>query len=101
MDTLLNKDTGTITIVVDEPLNALHLKELQDEVDSLTLGFGTKLIFDCAGMDYICSSGLRIFLGMQKKASAAGTELKILHLQPNVKNVFDMTGFSSLFSIEE
>ena len=100
MDTLLNKDTGTITIVIDEPLNALHLKELQDEVDSLTLGFGTKLIFDCAGMDYICSSGLRIFLTMQKTAKEAGTELRIRNLQPNVKNVFDMTGFTALFAIE-
>ena len=99
MDTIHDKNTGTITIVIDEPLNALHLKDLQDEVDSLAIGFGTKLILDCTGMDYICSSGLRIFLGMQKKAKAAGAELNITHLHPNVKNVFDLTGFTSLFSI--
>lgn len=100
MDTILDKNTGSITIVIDEPLNATHLKDLQDEVDSLKIGFGTKLIFDCSGMDYICSSGLRIFLGVQKNVNAAGAELKILNLQPNVKSVFDLTGFTALFTIE-
>lgn len=100
MDTILDKQTGTITIVIDDPLDATHLKDLQDEVDQLTIGFGTKLVFDCTGMDYICSSGLRIFLAMQKKVSAAGAELKIKGLQPLVKNVFDMTGFTPLFTIE-
>jgi len=100
MDKILDKNTGSITIVIEEPLNATNLNLLQEEVDSLTIGFGTKLVFDCSGMDYICSSGLRIFLSVQKKVSAAGASLKILNLQPNVKSVFDLTGFTALFTIE-
>lgn len=100
MDKILDKSTATITIVIDEPLNAQHLQELQDQVAEITLGFGTKLILDCTNMDYICSSGLRIFLGILKQAESVGATLIVRGVQPLVRNVFDMTGFTSMFQFE-
>jgi anti-anti-sigma factor len=52
-------------------------------------------------MSYICSSGLRVFLQMHKDVTAAGGKLIIKGLQPLVKNVFNMTGFSNVFNLED
>lgn len=101
MDTIIDKENACITLVIDEPLNAMHLSDLQTRFDELPLGLGTTIILDCAGMDYICSSGLRIFLTMQKKATSVGAKLIIRKLQPMVMNVFTMTGFNGLFTIED
>ncbi len=57
------------------------------------------LVLDCAGLDYISSSGLRIFLVAQKKISAVQGKLLLSNLQPTIKEIFDISGFSTIFSI--
>lgn len=59
----------------------------------------TRIILDCKDMDYISSSGLRIFLIAQKSMMAESGVLKICNLQPSIQEVFDMSGFSMIFSI--
>lgn len=101
MDTIIDKEKGIVTLTIDEPLSAQHLDELSQRFETIQLGLGTTVIFDCEGMDYICSSGLRIFLSMQKKATAVGAKLIIRKVQPLVMNIFNMTGFNNLFVFED
>jgi anti-anti-sigma factor len=61
----------------------------------------TNLIFDCSKLDYVSSSGLRVFLMAQKKVSANKGLLKVCCLQPSIKEIFDISGFSQIFTIEE
>lgn len=61
----------------------------------------SKLIFDCSKLDYVSSSGLRVFLMAQKKISAIKGVLKVCCLQPSIKEIFDISGFSQIFSIED
>lgn len=58
-----------------------------------------KLVIDCAGLDFISSAGLRSLLLAVKKMKAAGGSISLAALQPHVKEVFDISGFSSLFVI--
>lgn len=88
-------------VYIDYPLNASHLKEMEESVDTLELGIGDVVVVDCTGMDYICSSGLRLFLKLYQRIAAEGCKLIIKGLQPLVKSVFDMSGFSHIFNIEE
>ena len=55
-----------------------------------------ELVFDLAAVDYISSAGLRVLLASQKKM--AGKSMKILNVCPAVKDVFDITGFSDIFT---
>ncbi|NBS54157.1 anti-sigma factor antagonist [bacterium] len=57
------------------------------------------LVIDCASLDFISSAGLRSLLLAVKKMKAAGGQIALAALQPNVKEVFDISGFSSLFLI--
>ncbi len=59
----------------------------------------SKLVLDCSELDYISSSGLRVFLVAQKKMMATGGTLKLCCLKPEIKEIFDISGFSSIFSI--
>lgn len=60
-----------------------------------------KLIIDCSGLSYISSSGLRVFLMAQKKMLSSGGQLSLCCLQPPIKEIFDISGFSGIFNICE
>ena len=90
----------THMIYINYPMNSVNLKEMEENIASLEVNLGDVVIVDCEGMDYICSSGLRIFLGLNKMIAQKGGKLIIRDLQPLVKNVFDMSGFSQIFTIE-
>lgn len=55
-----------------------------------------ELVFDLEAVDYISSAGLRVLLSAQK--TMAGKSMKIAHVAPAVREVFDITGFSDIFA---
>jgi anti-sigma B factor antagonist len=59
----------------------------------------TKIVVDLAGVDYISAVGLRVLLAALKKQRQKQGELKLAALQPFVKEVFEVTGFTKLFPI--
>ena len=59
----------------------------------------TKIILNCSGLNYISSSGLRVFLIVQKKMMAVKGQFRLSNLQPGIKEIFDISGFSSIFSV--
>ena len=90
----------THIIYINYPMNSVNLKEMEENIASLEVNLGDVVIVDCEGMDYISSSGLRVFLVTYKMIAQKGGKLSIRNLQPLVKNVFDMSGFSQIFNIE-
>ena len=90
----------THMIYINYPMNSLNLKEMEENIASLEVNLGDVVIIDCSGMDYICSSGLRVFLGTYKMIAQKGGKLIIRNLNPLVQNVFDLSGFSQIFNIE-
>ena len=95
-----NQTFKTHTIYINYPMNSLNLKEMEENMESTEVNLGDVVIIDCKGMDYICSSGLRVFLSWYKMIAQNGGKLIIRNLQPLVKNVFDLSGFSQIFNIE-
>ncbi|MFN4119929.1 STAS domain-containing protein [Acidovorax sp.] len=58
-----------------------------------------RLVFDLSQLDYISSAGLRVVLLAGKKMRASKGRLVLVGLQTMVREVFDMSGFLSLFAI--
>jgi anti-anti-sigma factor len=58
-----------------------------------------KIIIDCKDLDYVSSSGLRIFLKALKQVSGAGGKFVICSLQSQIMQVFRISGFDRLFDI--
>ena len=59
------------------------------------------VILDCPRLEYISSSGLRIFLSLRKAAAANGGKVIVKGINSDIRNVFMMTGFLNLFQIED
>lgn len=97
---IMAENFTTHNIYANYPMDSLHLQALENDINRLEVNLGDIVVVDCAGMSYICSSGLRIFLSLNKSITAKGGKLIIRNLEPLVKSVFDMSGFSQIFNIE-
>jgi len=74
----------------------------QQRLEQLLAGGGTApaaLIIDCAGLDYVSSAGLRVFLLAARGAQRAGTAFAVCSLKPPVREVFDLSGFARIISV--
>lgn len=59
-----------------------------------------KILFDFSNLVYISSSGLRIILATAKRVKKQAGQIALCHLNDNIQQVFDMSGFSSILDIE-
>lgn len=55
---------------------------------------------DCSQLEFISSSGLRLFLSLRKQTIAKGGKVILSGMTPEVKQVFSITGFFSLFEFK-
>lgn len=58
------------------------------------------IILDCSKLSFISSSGLRLLLSLRKQTIAKGGDVSIKGLNDDVKQIFTITGFYSLFKFE-
>jgi anti-sigma B factor antagonist len=59
-----------------------------------------KVVLDLADVAYVSSAGLRVLLIGAKAARANGHKLVLAGLSASVREVFDISGFTSIFAIE-
>lgn len=57
------------------------------------------IIFDLSKLEYVSSSGLRVFLGVLKRLKLVEGDLILCDIQPKINEVFQISGFNSLFKI--
>lgn len=86
------------TFLLDGRLDTRTAPSLEAKLNEV-VGGAEKLIFDLGGLRYISSAGLRVLLGAVQQMEGKG-ELIVRDLTPEVRDVFDLTGFSRLFTIE-
>ncbi|MBP5290815.1 MAG: STAS domain-containing protein [Paludibacteraceae bacterium] len=71
-----------------------------EDVKPLLEAANKEIILDCTDLQYISSSGLRIFLSVRKEAAAHGSKVIVRNINSDIRQVFVMTGFVSLFEIQ-
>jgi anti-sigma B factor antagonist len=59
-----------------------------------------RLLVDLAAVEYISSAGLRVFLMLARRVKEAGGRLALCGMGGSVRQVFDLAGFSALFTVE-
>lgn len=86
-------------VLVEGRIDTTNYNDFEAAMNDV-LGSGTQQIYlDCSQLNYISSSGLRIFLTIQKKMMASGGKFKLFAMQASIREIFDISGFSSIFSI--
>ena len=70
-----------------------------DKTVSEDIGDTKNLVLDMKGLEYISSAGLRVILSAQKKMQKIGS-MKLVNVCESVMEVFEMTGFADILTIE-
>jgi anti-anti-sigma factor len=70
-----------------------------DRIGGLITSPKPKLLIDFSGIDFVTSAGLRAVLVLVKKVNAAGGSFALCGVQNSVREVLDITGFTSMISI--
>ncbi len=86
---------------IEGRIDTVRSSVLENEINQLFNNGEKNLILNCKEMNYISSSGLRVFLVAQKKAIALNGKLMLCNMQPGIQEIFRISGFSNLFKIFE
>ncbi len=100
MKTTINEQDDRIIVVLEGELDTAAAQETEQTLQPLMDNNGRDILFDCAQLDYIASSGLRILISILKSARANGHKVVLKDVNDEIKNVFKLTGFISLFDFE-
>jgi len=93
------QENEKLILALEGRLDTISSPQLQ-EILLPALEGGACVELDFAKLAYLSSAGLRILLLGEKTAKEKGGSMKVLNVSEEIKEVFDMTGFSSLLKIE-
>ena len=92
------KDGAAMTLALEGRLDTTTAPDLEGVVKSELEGVSA-LTVDMAKLEYISSAGLRVLLSAQKLMNKQG-EMKVVNSSDDIKEIFDVTGFSDILNIE-
>ncbi|MBR3492423.1 MAG: STAS domain-containing protein [Bacteroidales bacterium] len=99
MDITINKLEQKTYVVLDGRVDSTNADQFQKDVAPLMEGENLDIDIDCTNMTYTSSQGLRVFLLLQKSLMSRNGKMVLRNMNPRVKEVFDITGFSNIITI--
>ena len=93
------QENGTLTIALEGRLDTVTAPDLEAEISS-SIDDVENLKFDMEALEYISSAGLRVLLSAQKTMSKKGT-MTLHNVNETVMEIFDVTGFADILTIEK
>ncbi len=93
-----NLEGKKLTIALDGKLDTITAPDFEASVRESIDGV-EELVFDLSGLEYITSAGLRVLLSAQKTMNEQGS-MKVIHVNEDINEVFEVTGFSDFLNIE-
>jgi len=97
----INITDGIQTVItIKGRLDTVSAPDFEKAITPIIAGNMKEVTLDCTALDYISSSGLRLFLTLQKTANAKQGQLTLKGMKTEIKEIFNMTGFSALFCFE-
>lgn len=96
--------------ITEKNINNIQLIAISGRIDVISahdleiflnnaIGNNCRLIFDLSETEYISSSGLRVFLATLNILKKKNGEMRLVSLQPVIRNILDISGLSNIFSI--
>jgi anti-anti-sigma factor len=100
MTTTIQENGNQLVALFSGRLDTAAAIPTAEAVKPLMEAENKELILDCSALEYISSSGLRIFLSIRKEAATHGSKVIVRSINADIRQVFMMTGFISLFEIQ-
>ena len=100
MEVKINKKGGETTVQFIGRLDTPSSQQVSEALAPVLEDASGTIILDCSQLEYISSSGLRLFLSLRKAAASQGGKIIVRNISDDIRQVFMMTGFLNLFEIE-
>ena len=99
MDISEDRKADAVILALSGKLDATTAKTFEDRILGV-INLGTqRLVVDLSQLDYVSSSGLRVFILAAKRLQTVGGKIVLCSMKDHVRQVFDLAGFSSMLSI--
>ena len=95
----ITKEESALCAFLEGRLDTASAADCEKALQPLKDNADKELVLDCSKLEYISSSGLRLFLALRKEVEAKGGKLVVRHINDDIRNVFTITGFFKLFDI--
>ena len=99
MQITCEKNGNELTIAIAGRLDTQTAPELDQTLEDNLPG-ATSLTFDLAELTYTSSAGLRVFM-KARKIMKRQDAIRLIHVREDILEIFEMTGFTELMTIEE
>jgi len=93
------RENGTITLAIKGRLDTSTSPRFQEKLIPL-FDEAKAVKIDFTNVAYVSSAGLRVLLMGQKTARSRNAAMTLFNVSEEVMEVFDMTGFSDMLTIE-
>ena len=90
---------GVAVLALSGQLDSRTTPALERETAKALGADCSALLFDLTALDFVASAGLRVVIMVGKRLASDGGAIALCGLNPSVREVFDIAGFSSLFPI--
>jgi len=98
--TIIQKEKdGIMELSISGRLDAVSAVEADKDFNSVIDEGHETLLVDLSALNYISSAGLRVLLVVAKRIQQNNGKVVLCALSENVKEVFEISGFSSIFRI--
>lgn len=94
-----DRKADAVVLALSGKLDATTAKTFEKKILSQIESGERRFVINLAQLEYISSAGLRVFLLAAKRLNSANGKILLSSLQDSVREVFDITGFSSVFCI--
>ena len=99
MDISEDRKADAVILALSGKLDATTAKTFEDRIFGVINGGTQRLVVDLSQLDYVSSSGLRVFILAAKRLQTVDGKIVLCSLKDHVRQVFDLAGFSSMLSI--
>ena len=99
MNVEITRESAKTFVKLSGRLDTTNADQFQKDITPLMEDPKPDFEIDCTDREYTSSQGLRLFLMLQKAVSSKGGAMVMTNMKPQVKEVFDITGFSNIIRI--
>ena len=99
MDISEDKKADAVILALSGKLDATTAKTFEDKILGVINSGAQRLVVDLSLLEYVSSSGLRVFLLAAKRLQGTDGKIVLCALQDQIRQVFDLAGFSSILPI--
>ena len=93
-----NEDGKKLEYLLEGRLDTTTSPQLQEDLEK-SLDPVEELVLNFEKLEYISSAGLRVLLVAQKTMTKQG-KMKVTNVNESIMEIFDVTGFSDILTIE-